>query len=408
MLQIRRSVARRSSRLAWPLVLAAAAVPLSAGAVVGAAPLPGPAPAQEQAHYELTTMFSGATLGISQPDDLTALGDRLFVAFQNGVGPQGQPSPTGNLDSTVVEMSPDGVVEGTWNLPGHCDGLTADPYDQQVLATVNEDANSSLFTISPQNATPVQYAYSPAPLPHNGGTDAISIVDGQILVSASAPGTTGAPAPQPTYPAVYSVRLDPATKVAAVAPLFSDEASATVANAGPGQGTSVTLGLTDPDSNAVVPGSSPRFVGDFVLDSQGDQEQVYVRHPGQRDQRLSVLHLSQSIDDTAWASAGPGALYITDHADDLVDVLHGSFVPGTAFVSVTPCDANSAPSTCPGPGYPPDYLGTLNMATGQITPVDLAPEVLQTQSLLFADLGGPYGESQAGQSQAGSADGQGR
>ena len=39
------------------------------------------------------------------PDDLTSIGLNLFTAFQNGVGPQGQPSTDGNTDSTVVEFS---------------------------------------------------------------------------------------------------------------------------------------------------------------------------------------------------------------------------------------------------------------------------------------------------------------
>ena len=60
-----------------------------------------------------------------------------------------------------------------------------------VIATVNEDANSSLYTIGP--AAPagsgVQHFTHNRPLPHNGGTDAITIYQGQIFVSASAPGT---------------------------------------------------------------------------------------------------------------------------------------------------------------------------------------------------------------------------
>jgi hypothetical protein len=57
---------------------------------------------------------------------------------------------------------------------GHCDGLTADPSIGQVIATVNEDANSSLFTIAVGSGRVMHYAYN-KPLPHNGGTDAISV-----------------------------------------------------------------------------------------------------------------------------------------------------------------------------------------------------------------------------------------
>jgi hypothetical protein len=45
---------------------------------------------------------------LSNPDDITQLGQDIFVGFQNGVGPQGQPSSSGNLDSTVVELTTSG------------------------------------------------------------------------------------------------------------------------------------------------------------------------------------------------------------------------------------------------------------------------------------------------------------
>ena len=73
-----------------------------------------------------------------------------------------------------------------------------------------------------------------------------------MLVSASAPGTTGQAAPQPGYPAVYQVTFHPATRIAHIRPVFYDEAKATVANL-KGLGTVVRLGLTDPDSNEIVP-----------------------------------------------------------------------------------------------------------------------------------------------------------
>jgi hypothetical protein len=205
--------------------------------------------------------FNGATLShpipggsepLAQPDDI-AFGDgHIFVAFQNGVGPQGQASPSGNLDSTVVELDLGGNAVHQWDVIGKVDGVTADPYTGLVVATVNEDANSSLYTIDPQSGAIVHYGYN-EPLPSDGGTDAISFYEGMMLISASAPGTTGLAAPQPTYPAVFEVTLESATQVASVAPLFYDESSATLANFGPGFGSSVTLGLTDPDSNEDVP-----------------------------------------------------------------------------------------------------------------------------------------------------------
>jgi hypothetical protein len=319
---------------------------------------------------------------LAQPDDITRIGGDLFTTFQNGIGPQGQASSDGNRDSTIVEYTLYGAVVNQWDVRGHCDGLTADPATGLVVATVNEDLNSSLFTINPVTNRVVHYAYSKNPLPHNGGTDAIEFYHGLMLISASAPGTIGVPAPQPYYPAVYIVTLDQAKRVAYVRALFYDESHATAAN-GPHVGRPVKLGLTDPDSNEVVPDIAPRFPGDFMLTSQGDKEQIYVHDAGSRHQHLWVLDLSQSVDDTAWATTWQGAFYTTDNSGDTVDAITGAFQPGTVFVAVTPCDANGAPATCPAPGFPPHYLGQLNMYTGYISPVSLRGPRVEPQGMIF-------------------------
>jgi hypothetical protein len=332
-------------------------------------------------HHAFQSNGKGAWLteSLSSPDDLTELGGNLFVNFQNGVGAQGEASADGNLDSTIGEFTPSGREVRQWDLRGKSDGLTADPYTGQVLATINEDANSSLDAINPRTGAVADYSYS-EPLPHKGGTDSIAVYHGQLLVSASAPGTTGAAAPQPAYPAVYVVTLDPWTRVAKVVPLYYDEATATAAN-GPKAGQSVTLGLTDPDSSEVVPGEWPRFSGDFLLDSQGDQELIFDRFSGWR-QHLSVLSLPASVDDTAFVTTGHGVLYTSDNSGDTVDAVTGAR-PGTTFTAVTPCNANSAPATCPAPGYPANYLATLNLQTGAFTPASLSGPALQPQGLIF-------------------------
>lgn len=190
---------------------------------------------------------------LTSPDDLTALGGLIFAAFQNGVGPQGEPSSSGNRDSTIVEFTASGKVLRQWDVRGKCDGLTADPGWHRLIATVNEDAHSSLYTIQPdrRHGAITRYRYN-RPLPSKGGTDAISVAGRAVLVSASAPGTTGAPAPQPGYSAAYLLTFGGAGKVATIHPLYSDEARAKVANTG-ARGRVVRLALTDPDSNAIVP-----------------------------------------------------------------------------------------------------------------------------------------------------------
>ncbi|HEX6521642.1 MAG TPA: hypothetical protein VF070_16810 [Streptosporangiaceae bacterium] len=348
------------------------------------------APGQNFPSYSVKTILNGAGLthhnsrtgkkeALSKPDDLTFFGGDLFTAFQNGVGPQGEPSTTNNADSTVVEFTPGGSVVAQWDLRGKIDGLTANPATGEVIATVNEDLHSSLYSIEPGGEV-IHYQYS-KPLPHNGGTDAISFFKGQMLVSASAPGTTGAAAPNAKYPAVYSVTLNQITRVATAKPYYYDEAGARLANQH--LGAHIKLALTDPDSSEVVPWSAPRFRGNFVLNSQGDQELIFSWDPGSR----WVLRLPRSVDDTAWATSWDGKLYATDSSADKVVVVNSrKFWPGTAFVAVTPCNANSAPATCPAPPkFPANYLGLLNMYTGQIIPVELHGGTLHPVSLVFVD-----------------------
>jgi hypothetical protein len=304
--------------------------------------------------YQQGGKGAASTESLTQPDDIVTLGGNLYVGFQNGVGSQGEVSPSGNLDSTLVEFTPTGSVVKQWDVTGKIDGMGADPASGQVFATVNEDAKSSLYTVS--GGTVTHYTYTPASLPNLGGTDAVAVDNGKILISASAPGTSGkAPA---SAPAVFAVTLNAGTKTAAVAPFYADNATATGVNA-PNAGKKVTLALTDPDSSGVVPSSSPDFAGDFMLNSQGDEELIFSPASGQN---LQVLKISNSVDDTAWATSATGTLYTTDSSADTVDAITGSFTPGTAYTAVTPCNANSASSTC----TTPNSLGMINLKTGVV------------------------------------------
>lgn len=308
---------------------------------------------------------SGPT-SITQPDDITSLGGHIFVAFQNGVGPQGEPTPsgtagTGNRDSTIVDFSGSGTPTTHWNVAGHVDGLTANPSTGQVVVTANEDANARLYVIDPGSSQVVSYQLPS--LPSGGGLDAISFYHGMMLISASAPGTSGKAPPQASYPAIYVVTLNTSAHTASVRGLFGDEAAATPANPG-GSGTT-HLALTDPDSNAVVPASAQRFGGDFELTSQGDYEEIFMS--GTSGQQLSVLKLSQSIDDSAWAPSSSGTLYVTDASADLVYKITGAFGAGEEIVGVTPCDAGNAPKACPAPGFPSNYLGVADQSTGAVS-----------------------------------------
>src|SRR6202011_153258 len=138
----------------------------------------------------------------------------------------------------------------------------------EVLATVNEDGNSSMYAIHPSTNQVVHLSYNIDPTTlGGGGTDALSVINGQILISGSNPSSL-------TAPAVYSASLNETTGVATLTSVFADNATAT------GPSGPVTLGLTDPDSNAVVPSVSPKYAGYFALVSQADSQVIFVNGPG--------------------------------------------------------------------------------------------------------------------------------
>src|SRR5277367_753646 len=184
-----------SARRAAAMIAAAAALPASllvTGATTGTAAAAGLPPSTAHAPaYLARVIVNGAHLrhrfipagtktsrteALSSPDDIAVLGHDIYTTFQNGVGPQGEPSPDGNTDSTIVEFTLGGYVVRQWDLRGKCDGITADTAEHLLFATVNEDANSSVYTITP-GARPghqvLHYRYN-VPLPHKGGTDAVS------------------------------------------------------------------------------------------------------------------------------------------------------------------------------------------------------------------------------------------
>ncbi len=135
-----------------------------------------------------------------------------------------------------------------------------------------------------------------------------------------------------------------------------------------------------------MPKDAPRFAGDFMLTSQGDQVQVFV---DSWNHHLSELSLKQSVDDTAWPLDEHGTLYATDSSNDAVDAIRGDFPD--VVVAATPCGANDAPATCPEPpAFPDNYLASLDPWTGQVAALNVGgvPFVPQGGLLYVADRDG--------------------
>ncbi len=307
-----------------------------------------PASAAE-GHHDATAGFnvkSFSAVGTeSGPDDITRLADSVYVTFQNGVGPLGEPSKTGATTSTIQQYGLNGRPGKSWQVTGKVDGLTADPAHDRLLLTANEDGNSSFSTLTPDAGNPLtSYTYSG--LTHGGGTDAITVTDGKIIISASAPTNT-------TGPAAYSVALTGTT--AKLTPLFTDNASATVAN-GAQAGAKTTLALTDPDSNTLVPAAASRFKGNFMLDAQGDRQLIFAANLGTSKQTLQALTVAQPLDDTVFAAHSDQTLWITDPSSNNIYSVTGPFESGQAISTIAPDTGATS-------------LATLNLGTGTLTPI---------------------------------------
>ncbi len=313
--------------------------------------------------------------GAKGPDDITSLAADgidhgnpvVWTAFQNGINPDGTPgNPGGPVQSTVAGYDAQtGALVESIPVTGKVDGLTADRAHRQLIATVNEDANSALNVIDPESAKVTTYSYSPSPeVNGNGGTDSIAILHGHIYLAHSNPSDT-------TQATDYEVDLDSHTHTAQLRPVFFDNSTATDAVTG----KSVQLALTDPDTNLAMPETSPRFPGTLATISQADGQIVFADNHGGRPD-LTVLNVTDNVagnlpplDGLAVATAQSGTLYVVNSSGQPIQALDTSGWPaGTVFV--TEASDNNNP-----------LLGTLDLATGKITA--LGNTVSSPKGLLF-------------------------
>jgi hypothetical protein len=334
-----------------PVLAASATTAPSHAMSAGPATLPG------------TTFVAAPPPGAKGADDITALAsegvDRsrlvIWTAYQNGINPDGTPgTPGGPTQSTVAGYdAKTGALVKTIAVTGKVDGLTADPEIGRLIATVNEDSNSALNLISPATGAVTSYQYSPSPaVSGNGGTDSIAVRGSHIFIAASNPNDT-------TQPAEYEVRLDKSTHTAFLRSVFTDNSTATDAVTG----KPVALGLTDPDTNGFMPEESPRFAGQLVTISQGDGQMIFAARLRSAP-RLTVLNLTDNvpgnvppIDGMAVATEERGTLYVVDNKAGTIMALDTrGWRAGTVFVG-EPSDNHNP------------LVGTLNLFTGQITPL---------------------------------------
>lgn len=311
------------------LILTAAAAPARAQGPTAAAP------------YTLS-VFATPPSGLSAPDSIAVLGDRVFVGYGDGHAPDG----SDGLSSQVVEYRMDGSVVRTYTVLGHNDGLKIDPLTNRVWALQNEDANARLVIIDPR--TQEQKLYLLGTGPHGGGYDDMVFRGCKVYISASNPANN-----PNNQPAIVSARLRGDGSVE-LEPVLEGNANAVDIPTD----TTVQLNLQDPDSMTLDP------LGNLVLDSQGDQELIIVSNPGTNGQRVLRIPLSYisstgaptpvETDDTNFATSTKGFILFADKGLNAVYKLErNAFVPGTAYTA-----ADGGP-----------FVGTVDLSTGIITPI---------------------------------------
>jgi hypothetical protein len=373
---------RTPSSLAAALAGVVVGVALFAGAAFAGAAFAASAPAPSvPSGFAITKIAAPAPTSASNCDDLAFLEGHVFMSCQNKTLSVG-----GGGNSTLIEYTPAGAVVNTWSITDKIDGMTADPLNHRVIVSLNEDANTHLATITPSAASGQQvtyYTYSPDPrgastpsaLHTGGGTDTV-IVDsaGHILINASHAGLK-------TGTAVFKVTLTApssptGTGTATLSPTFLDNAPATDGHKGSG---TVNLTLGDVDSGAIVPQSSPRFGGAYVVTDQTALELVFAQNIF-NGTGLTVLKTPFGLDDLLWATSAGGTLYVVDKGA----TANLPAVSASALYKVTgPFVKNTVLASNDGVG---DQVVTVNLNTGNLTP--FVQHLTTTKGLVYVDASG--------------------
>ena len=306
----------------------------------GLAALPG---------YQVS-LFARQTAAFAGPDSLVVDNGFVYIDYQNTTAKD----CTDNNSSTVVQYDMHGKMLKTFTVPGHSDGMRADPSTHLLWVTSCEDGNPKFVTIDPSSGTITPYTFPKTP--HGGGYDDLCFVNGMVFIAASNPNLNSAGVN--VFPAVDKITLSKG-KVN-LTPVLMGNAAATdlIANA------KTTLNEVDPDSMTVD--SS----GQLVLVDQAGSELVFLKNPGTPQQTVTRVPVGNQLDDTVWATSTQGRLLVTDGVTgNTYWISPTHFVPGTVYTEA-PDDSGVV-----------GFVGVVDLKTGFITPVVIG--LLHPTGMLF-------------------------
>jgi sugar lactone lactonase YvrE len=299
--------------------------------------------------YQIS-LFTRQTSAFAGPDSLVVDNGFVYIDYQNTTAKD----CTDKNTSTVVQYDMNGKMLKTFTVPGHSDGMRADPSTHLLWVTSCEDGNPKFVTIDPSSGTITPYTFPKTP--HGGGYDDLCFLNGMVFIAASNPSVNSAGVNP--FPAIDKITLS-SGKVN-LTPVLLGNATATdlIASA------KTTLNEVDPDSMTVD--SS----GQLVLVNQAGSELVFLKNPGTPQQTVSRVPVGNQLDDTVWVTATQGRLLVSDGTTGntyWISTTH--FVPGGVYTEA-PDDSGVV-----------GFVGAVDLKTGFITPVVIG--FLKATGMLF-------------------------
>ncbi|SDO59245.1 hypothetical protein [Afipia sp. GAS231] len=248
-----------------------------------------------------------APAGSKSPDSITLANGDIWVAYTNGADSTGLSG-----SSTIVEYDRSGHIDHSYQINGYVDGLKFDPYTGDIWALQNQDGNSTLSIIDPEDHTvskPLSYADPSS----TRGYDDVVFTHGKEFLSFTNPVNPG----DPTLVQLTNGN-DPDGPLKTQAILkFGD------------QGINLETGKTeiipqnDPDSLKLAPN------GDLLFASGSDQVIIDVQNPGTSHQSVAFTQVQgvppgAGLDDVLKVDATAGTFYLSDTADNRVLTFHAT------------------------------------------------------------------------------------
>ena len=256
------------------------------------------------AHADHISVLATAPANASAPDSIALAGNDIWVAYTNGADSTGLSG-----HSTIVEYDHSGHVEQTYQIAGYVDGLKFDPVTHEIWALQNQDGNSTLTLINPEEhsvSQPLSYAVPSA----TRGYDDVAFLDGKVYESYTNPVNNG----DPTLVQLLNGN-DPDSGPLQTKTILAFGATGLNLETGKTE----VIPQTDPDSLKVAPN------GDLLLTGGADDTIIDVHNPGTAHQSVSfttVQGVSGGLDDVIKPDATAGTFYLSDTADNRVLTVH--------------------------------------------------------------------------------------